>query len=358
MGEPLNATGVVAGTVAGLDVGGAHVKAARLMGGQVVAVTQIASPLWQGIDRLEAALAEAKAFVGDARRVGVVVTAELADTFESRRDGVGRVAGLIGAAFTGAEVAIYAGPLGLVPLAAAADHVRAVASANWHATASVVARALPHALLVDIGSTTADIIPIRTGAVAAAGYTDAERLATGELVYTGATRTSLMAVADRVPFAGTWQPLMNEHFATIADVHRLTGALPDGVDQHATADGRGRSVAESRARLARLLGRDVEDASEAEWLAVATFLAERQLRTLHDAAAQVLSRTPLPEDAPVVAAGIGDFLARALADRLGRPFVAFAGLLPVAPEAATWASRAAPAVAAAVVASTGTAEAY
>jgi hypothetical protein len=96
MGEPLDATGAAAGTVAGLDVGGAHVKAARLTGGRVVAVTQIASPLWQGIDRLAAALAEAKAFVGDARRVGVVVTAELADTFDSRRDGVARVAALVG----------------------------------------------------------------------------------------------------------------------------------------------------------------------------------------------------------------------------------------------------------------------
>jgi probable H4MPT-linked C1 transfer pathway protein len=160
-----------------------------------------------------------------------------------------------------------------------------------------------------------------------------------------------MAVADRVPFAGTWQPLMNEHFATIADVHRLTGALPDGVDQHATADGRGHSVAESRARLARLLGRDVEDASEAEWLSVAGFLAERQLRTLHDAAAQVFSRTTLPNVAPVVTAGIGGFVAVALAERLGRPVVPFATLLPTSPESAAWASRAAPAVAVAILAS-------
>jgi probable H4MPT-linked C1 transfer pathway protein len=356
MGEPLDTTGAAAGTVAGLDVGGAHVKAARLTGGRVVAVMQIASPLWQGLDRLEAALAEAKAFVGDARHIGVVVTAELADTFDSRRDGVARVAELIGAVFEGADVAIYAGPLGLVPLAAAADHVRAVASANWHATASVVARAVPDALLVDVGSTTADLITVRAGTVAAAGYSDAERLATGELVYTGATRTSLMAVARRVPFAGTWQPLMNEHFATIADVHRLTGALPDGVDQHATADGRGQSQAESRARLARLLGRDTGDASEAAWLAVARHLAESQLRALHDAAAQVLSRTPLPDEAPVVVAGIGGFLARALAERLGRRVVAFAELLPVAPVAATWASRAAPAVAVAMLASIGSAE--
>ena len=336
--------------VAGLDVGGAHVKAARLEGGRVVAVAQIASPLWQGIGRLEAALVEARAFVGPVDRLGVVVTAELADSFESRRDGVAQVARRIGQTFHGVPVALYAGPAGLVPLADGADHVRAVASANWHATASVIAGALPDALLVDIGSTTADLVPIRAGAVAAAGYTDAERLASGELVYTGATRTSLMAVADRVPFAGLWQPLMNEHFATIGDVHRLTGALPDGVDQHATADGRGQSLSESRARLARLLGRDTEDGADRAWLAVARHLAERQLRTLEDAAAQVLSRTDLPDEAPVVAAGIGAFLAERLAARLGRPVVPFAGLLRVEPEAVAWAGRAAPAVAVALLA--------
>lgn len=336
--------------VAGLDVGGAHVKAARVEAGRVVAVAQIASPLWQGIGRLEAALAEAQAFVGPVDRLGVVLTAELADTFASRRDGVAQVAGRLGDVFGTETVFLYAGPAGLVPLATVADHVRGIASANWHATASVVARSLPDALVVDIGSTTADLVPVRAGAVAAAGYTDAERLTTGELVYTGATRTSLMAVADRVPFAGTWQPLMNEHFATIADVHRLTGGLPDGVDQHATADGRGPSPAESRARLARLLGRDTEDGSDAAWLAVARQLAECQLRNLHDAAAQLLSRSALPDEAPVVAAGIGAFLAQRLAARLERPVVPFATLLSVEPEATLWAGRAAPAVAVALLA--------
>ncbi|MFM9856962.1 hydantoinase/oxoprolinase family protein [Pseudoxanthobacter sp. M-2] len=350
MDHPLKAT---ATAVAGLDVGGAHVKAARLEGGRIVAVVQIASPLWQGIGRLEAALAEARAFVGAVDRIGVVITAELADTFESRHDGVAQVVRRIGEAFQGMPVSLYAGPDGLIPLANAAGHVRGVASANWHATANLVARVLPDALLVDIGSTTADLVPVRAGTVAAAGYSDAERLAAGELVYTGATRTSLMAVADRVPFGGAWQPPMNEHFAAIGDVHRITGALPDGVDQHATADARGQSVAESRARLARLLGRDTEDASEGEWRAVAGYLAELQLRTLHDAAAQVLSRTPLPDGAPLVTAGIGAFLAERLAARLERPVVPFAGLLPVEAEAAEWASRAAPAVAVGLLAAAG-----
>ena len=69
-------------------------------------------------------------------------------------------------------------------------HASDIASANWHASAALIARCCREALLVDMGSTTTDIVPIVAGAVAARGYTDAERLATGELL--------------RRPRAGAW----------------------------------------------------------------------------------------------------------------------------------------------------------
>ena len=59
--------------------------------------------------------------------------------------------------------------------------------ANWHAGAALIARYCREALLIDMGSTTTDIIPIVAGAVAARGYTDAERLTTGELAYAPAS---------------------------------------------------------------------------------------------------------------------------------------------------------------------------
>lgn len=337
--------------VVGLDVGGAHTKGALARDGRIKDVVQIATPLWQGLHHLDDALAHVKQRFAATRSpaFAVTVTAELTDAFSSRRDGIGQLAARIGAAL-GDETIIYAGPRGFLPLGEAADHVAAVASANWHATAALVGRSLPDALLVDIGSTTADLIPVVAGRPASIGYGDAERLASGELFYTGATRTFVMAIADRVPFAGRWQPLMNEYFASMADVRRITGELPDGVDQHATADGRGKSVAESRARLARMVGYDAADASDADWLRLATYLGERQLTSLLDAAGLVLSRGALPEDAPIVGAGIGDFLSRALAARLGRRWIALGETIPVAPEAAAWASRAAPAVAVALLA--------
>ena len=247
-------------------------------------------------------------------------------------------------------VAVYGGRAGFLVPEEAARRAAAVASANWHATAALVALKQADALLVDVGSTTTDLVPVADGTVRAVGYTDAERLAAGELLYTGATRTPVMAVAHRVPFAGSWQPLVAEHFATMADVRRITGELAPDLDLQDTADGRGKSPAESRARLARMLGRDARDASDDAWLGLARYLGERQLAGVLDAAALVLSRGVLRPDAPVVGAGTGRFLTRALSLRLGREHMDFEDLAPVRPECRAAAAHAAPAVAVALLA--------
>ena len=62
--------------------------------------------------------------------------------------------------------------------------------------------AIRDALFVDIGTTTTDIIPIVGGVVVACGRTDPERLASGELLYTGAVRTPVEAIAQHVRVGG------------------------------------------------------------------------------------------------------------------------------------------------------------
>ena len=170
------------------------------------------------------------------------------------------------------------GRAGFVELGEAASHAADIASANWHASAALLALELRDALFIDIGSTTADLIPIVAGRVAALGYSDAERLASGELVYTGMTRSFVMALASRAPFRGAWTPLMNEYFASSADVHRILGDLPEGADKMATADGREKTVEASRARLARMIGREADEADASEWEGLAAWFAEAQIR--------------------------------------------------------------------------------
>ena len=115
---------------------------------------------------------------------------------------------------------------------------------------------MPDALLIDMGSTTTDIIPIVGGRPTPRGLTDGERLATSELVYSGLTRTDVTAVVRSRNVHGPRAAAGAGGFATMADVRRVLGTLADDVDQHDTADGRGKSVAESVARFARVFGRD------------------------------------------------------------------------------------------------------
>jgi probable H4MPT-linked C1 transfer pathway protein len=160
-----------------------------------------------------------------------------------------------------------------------------------------------------------------------------------------------MAVADRAPFAGHWSVLINESFANMADVHRILGRLPDDADQMATADGRAKTVEASRARLARMVGRDVDHANEGAWSTLAQWFAERQIRTIMDGAMLVFSCGNMPADAPILGAGIGDAVVREVARRLGRNYVSFDSILDVAPDARKRASCCAPAAALALLAS-------
>jgi (4-(4-[2-(gamma-L-glutamylamino)ethyl]phenoxymethyl)furan-2-yl)methanamine synthase len=335
--------------VVGWDIGGAHLKAARAEGGRIVDAVQIASPLRLGLEALEQAFAQAKPKMGEADRHVCTMTGELADTFASRTEGVERLAAAAVRALPG-DPMLYAGRAGFIAPQAAGRHVEDVASANWHATAALLARLQGAALLIDMGSTTTDIVPVAAGAIAARGYTDAERLASGELVYTGLVRSFVMAIAERAPVAGTWTPLVHENFANMADVHRLLESLADGVDQMPTADGRAKTPAASRARLARMVGRDAEDGQD--WTALARWFAEAQVRTITDAVLLVVSRGELPGEAPIVAAGIGAAVIREVARRLGRSCIGFETLLDVAPRARAAASHCAPAAALALLACT------
>jgi probable H4MPT-linked C1 transfer pathway protein len=162
------------------------------------------------------------------------------------------------------------------------------------------------------------------------------------------TRGYVMALASRAPFAGAWTAIANEYFATAADVHRILGTLEENADQMDTADGGPKTIEASRARLARMIGRDSVDAGDADWTRLAEWFAEMQLRQVHDGALLVLSGARLPPDAPVIAAGVGALIVQRLADRLGRRCVKFGSLFGA--EAVDWADACAPAVAVALLA--------
>jgi probable H4MPT-linked C1 transfer pathway protein len=334
--------------IAGFDIGGAHLKVTRAENGRIVQATTVAMPLWLGLDRLTSALREAEAVYRGVDLNAFAMTGELADIFPSRNDGVATLLQSISQNFPSGANLIYAGRSGFVGAGQAVRLGGDIASANWHATATLVAKLAGDALFVDMGSTTTDIIPVSGGKVVGEGYTDAERLMTGELVYTGFTRTFLFGVASSAPVRGQMTPLMNEYFASIADAHRIMGVLDEDDDKLPAADGREKTPEASMARLARMVGRDAADLSPAEWRDVARWFSEQQLRTIHDAAFRMAGK--LAYDAPIVAAGAGRWQIKRLAERMERRFIDFADIIPADDPVRSEASRAAPAAAVALLA--------
>ena len=270
---------------------------------------------------------------GPADAVAITMTAELSDAFRTKREGVAFVLDAAEAALGDLPLSVLTTAGELVSVEAARARPWDVAAANWVATALAVAGEHPDALLIDVGSTTADIVPIAGGRVTATAHNDLERLLAGELVYTGALRTNLAAIAPRVPVRGGWCPVASELFAISADVQLVLGHLEPEAYDCPTPDGRPATVAFARERIARLVCSDVEQLDETEIDAIAAFLHGEQVRQIEEAA----RRVGLP-DAPVVAAGSGAFMGREVASRMGRAVAAGPGG-PAAALAALLAAR-------------------
>ncbi len=336
--------------VIGWDLGGANVKLASIEDGRVASVVQIPCPIIPERRKFDAAVEAALKLIARPALHAVTMTGELSDVFKDRAEGVAYLVDLMARTVGAQPLLIYVGRAGFLASDDAKHHTLEVASANWHATASLVAGRHADGLLVDVGTTTTDLIPIKAEKVAARGATDAERLTEGELLYTGVVRTPVMAVAHSAPFRGRVQKIAAERFATMADVWRLAGDLPDDADPYPATDQRGKSPAENAARLARMLGRDASEAELPEWIALARYFADCQLAEIEHAVRGLAERDALPLAAPVIGAGCGRFLARRLAERLGRPYLDFGDLIDAAPETREMAARCAPAVAVALLA--------
>jgi len=305
--------------VIGLDIGGVNTKAVWRDGDSVRTVLRPYDVVREREALTTVVRDVVAALAGEpADLIALTMTAELSDEFRTKREGVGFVLDAVEAAVPGRVLAFTtAGEL--VSFAEARARPLDVAAANWVASALAVGALHPDALMLDVGSTTADVIPIAAGRVAAAGRNDLDRLLAGELVYTGALRTNLAAIAPRVPIRGRWCPVASELFAISADVHLILGHLAPEAYTCPTPDGRAASVEYARERVARLVCADVEQLGPGEVERIAAYLHAEQVRQIEVAARQVGTR--FAGAPPVVTLGVGAFLARAAAERLGRPVV-------------------------------------
>jgi len=287
--------------VLGLDIGGANLKAASFSAGQAGRALTLPFPLWKQPAQLPEALAALLAVLPGADRLAVTMTGELCDCFAGKREGVNAILDAVARAAGKTPVVVWSTLGKLLSVAEARREPLKVASANWHALATFWGRALTDgpALLLDIGSTTTDIIPLVEGRPCPTGWTDPERLRSGELYYAGVRRTPLIGLMEGAA----------ELFATTLDVFLLLDMVPQRPEDCDTADGRPATCAGAQARLARMLCGDLETTTEEERIQLARDVHFRLVARLARAVGQVARRLPGPPYR-VAISGSGEFLAR------------------------------------------------
>jgi (4-(4-[2-(gamma-L-glutamylamino)ethyl]phenoxymethyl)furan-2-yl)methanamine synthase len=330
--------------VCGWDIGGAHLKVVGLgRDGSFLWAVQAATPLWQGLDPLQAAIRRCARWAEPDAMHGLTLTGEAADCFVDRPAGVLALLGLWQGEFPAARAWLQTGTEDPQPLEGLAPDVVAASGAlNFLATGHLCARMGLSGVLADMGSSTTDLLVVWPDGVRPTALDDAGRLASGELVYQGMTRTPLLALGPRAPFEGRWSTLMNEHFATMADVHRLTGWLDETTDLHPAADGAEKTPRGSARRLGRMIGVDLDRTSIEAVQQLARWFALRQQREVSDALSLLASRHPAVLTQGIIATGIGARVLAAVARTLGVPCRRLAESLGAGP-ASAWIERCTPA---------------
>jgi len=341
--------------VIGWDIGGANIKVARAHANRLREVRSVPFAIQHTpqalVPTLQRLVRELGAPPSEAH--AVTMTAELSQYFRTKREGVCFVLDAVASAFPTAAVHAFTVTGNFVPpefgrdhpldvgaanWAATAtllarppelgrDHPLDVGAANWAATATLLARNCSNTVLIDVGSTTTDIIPICQGIVAAQGRTDPDRLRSSELLYLGAVRTPLEAVVHNVPLEAGMAGIAAEAFALAGDAYVWLGELHPDSYCAPTPDGRPATREFVRERLARAVCADREMLADSAISAIASHVATAQLNRTAQALAQVLRRNPSITRA--VTAGVGSFIAEraALQCRLTvTPFSAIHGL--------------------------------
>jgi probable H4MPT-linked C1 transfer pathway protein len=287
--------------IIGIDIGGANTKVAS-SDCRLVELHYI--PLWKNTKLPLVLLDISKRLKPE--KVGVVITGELADCFSDKEEGLSYIIDAVNDAFKDAWFLDSNG-------AFTKEKKRSLAAANWIASAIIIGKEFEDCTFVDTGSTTTDIIPIKEGRPLAA-RTDFERLKCGELVYSGVLRTNIAAILNTVWLNGSVSRVSSELFAITADAYLVLDLVSQEDYTCDTPDGAGKTIIDAQRRLARVVCADLTEVGKDEVVSIATQAMEKQIGDIASAILEVAQRHELNT---IVACGLGEFLVKKAADKLG-----------------------------------------
>lgn len=306
--------------IAGFDIGGANTDLAVIdFEGEEIRNIEVDFeylPMWSNNDNLSRVLVELIEKicpVSEIDAVGISMTAELVDAYDTKKEGVLDIVRKCEDTFD-CPIA-YVGIEGMLSKDEISETPLKAAAANWIATVQIATLISDNCIFVDTGSTTTDIIPIKDGKECAIGKSDFDRSATGELVYTGTLRTNLASFLDKVSLNGKEYRVASELFAQTADVYTVLDLIKPEDYVCDTFDGDGKSKVECAQRIARVVCADLEMLTMDDIVEMSEFIHQKQIAQIADGLKQVVEAQDLDL---IVVTGLGkDILDKPAAESLG-----------------------------------------
>jgi probable H4MPT-linked C1 transfer pathway protein len=294
----------------GLDIGGANLKAADGRGWARVQPFE----LWRDPSALSAALHHLLLASPAVDKLAITMTGELCDCFRTKAEGVRQILCAAEQIAGSREIRVYLVGGRLASISESQELWHLAAASNWHALAQFACRFVLRrsGILIDIGSTTTDIIPLVDGRPSPQGCNDTDRLIAGELAYTGVGRTPVCAVTTSLPWRNNLCPVAAEFFATAADAYVILSQLPEREDFTGTADGRPLTKQLSCERLARMICADASSFGVSDAERAAASIRDAQSRQLKVAIQKVVAQMKCQPDT-LVLSGSGEFLSLPIA---------------------------------------------
>jgi len=290
----------------GIDVGGANLKLAD----SHQFAKQARFAMWKHPDRLACELARLLEESVDFQTVALTMTGEMADCFATREEGVCRILEQVTRIIPSSCIRVYSidGQWKSVPQAAREPWQ--VAASNWKALASYAKRWTEDdpTLLVDVGSTTTDIIAIEKKVVLSKSKSDRDRLVSGELVYTGVERSSVVGLVQELVVHGQTCPVINESFATSGDVNLVLGNIDEDLADCDTSDGQAKTRTHAAYRLARTVGEDGNTLGQQDVECIAECIYDAQAKKIAKAMLNVATQFKRGSCERILFSGHGDFL--------------------------------------------------
>ena len=305
--------------IAGIDIGGANIKAASLDGFEL----EVPFPFWKKLEKLESQLQNIREQIVQPFRLGVTMTAELADCFADKRHGVEHIIDMVDHVCSDCSPLYYLTNGSMVDSETAKTRFREVAAANWHALAWYVFHQVGQesGFLVDMGSTTTDLIPMLKGIPVIERQTDLDRLANRHMAYLGIGRTPICSVLNEVELDLNNQPVSievaNELFATVGDAFRWLGEIRCDRHDLETADGKPATREYSAQRIARMVCADHVEIGDSNVSRIAEQVKIELKRRL---SLQLESLFSVHPNVPrrIILTGAGDWLVKETAGDLNR----------------------------------------